>query len=610
MPTICKISLDATEYKRQLAEVVEQSRAAAAQISASGDGSTAGAVISVDTAQIDEAGRKVDELLAKDGESAAGVVISVDTAQVDEAGRKVDELFAKDGSTAGVAISVDTAQIDAANKKANVLLAKDGESVNITVKSDSAPLDDASQGLKKLSGSSNGASGGLKKLSDAFRSMRSAARIATVAIAAVAAIIKLLHKAWQDNINQLSDMHHGNAESIADTARQYDAMAKRTDAAMSSLGQLASAEKLSNVQKAEAIRLIAELNKGYRGLGVQLDSTTGRIVGYDKAMVEKLEKDKGRRLQYIEAEMRGYQAEIEEQQKIINNPWNLSFDSINQAKRRINDLQREKAKLADEKSALGQSTPGEDFRRQRQARLKDLRETNRTAQRERSEKNLDAAAVRMTQNGSYAAALALRNAQYNEAVKKVAAQRKKVDRAHEQWRQSSGDDAGREALINYEMEKKKLKELQDQRRAANREAALVEQRYADSFGNGRKMAQKLAEEEFTQRQPKPSQPGEEGFNSQKYIRHQRILSKISELAGMEWDLAHDRSRDLAGRADLSIKTNALTSRGGFRGGAAAPDADKWDRLNHELHKLELGRLNKIGGLVQKIYELGGYNVTE
>ena len=51
-------------------------------------------------------------------------------------------------------------------------------------------------------------------------------------------------------------------------------------------------------------------------------------------------------------------------------------------------------------------------------------------------------------------------------------------------------------------------------------------------------------------------------------------SSVLKLAELSFGLSQRRETSFG---DLSIKTNALTSRGGFQGGAVVPDTDRYNR---------------------------------
>ena len=63
-------------------------------------------------------------------------------------------------------------------------------------------------------------------------------------------------------------------------------------------------------------------------------------------------------------------------------------------------------------------------------------------------------------------------------------------------------------------------------------------------------------------------------------------------ADLEWDMEHREAPQLG---DLAIKTNSLTSRGGFATGAVMPDKDAVNRRLVE----ETRKMNEILGQISK-----------
>ena len=65
---------------------------------------------------------------------------------------------------------------------------------------------------------------------------------------------------------------------------------------------------------------------------------------------------------------------------------------------------------------------------------------------------------------------------------------------------------------------------------------------------------------------------------------------VRKLTELTWNLNHQRDAQFG---DLSVKTNSLTARGGFQGGAAAPDVDKYQRAVAETSKSMLQYVQRI-----------------
>ena len=117
----------------------------------------------------------------------------------------------------------------------------------------------------------------------------------------------VIAKHFYDEINkeaqENTDILLRNADSMRDVSQEMQRNREATTDAMRQLGELASTEKLSNVQKQQQIELLAKLSHGYADLAEKMTDAEGNLVNFDEAMVEKLKRDKDRQLQEIEAEL-------------------------------------------------------------------------------------------------------------------------------------------------------------------------------------------------------------------------------------------------------------------------------------------------------------------
>ncbi|MBR1952078.1 MAG: hypothetical protein IKA32_05850, partial [Lentisphaeria bacterium] len=92
----------------------------------------------------------------------------------------------------------------------------------------------------------------------------------------------------------------------------------------------------------------------------------------------------------------------------------------------------------------------------------------------------------------------------------------------------------------------------------------------------------------------------ERFAQEKALRDARNLkgsdlsdserSSVLKLAELSFGLSQRRETSFG---DLSIKTNALTSRGGFQGGAVVPDTDRYNREIAQTSRTLLVTLQRI-----------------
>ena len=72
---------------------------------------------------------------------------------------------------------------------------------------------------------------------------------------------------------------------------------------------------------------------------------------------------------------------------------------------------------------------------------------------------------------------------------------------------------------------------------------------------------------------------------------------VRKIAKLTYSMNSRREND---PGDLSIKTNSLTARGGFQGGAVAPDLERYNRITAENSRQTLARMRTLEINVAKI----------
>ena len=94
---------------------------------------------------------------------------------------------------------------------------------------------------------------------------------------------------------------------------------------------------------------------------------------------------------------------------------------------------------------------------------------------------------------------------------------------------------------------------------------------------------------------------EKALRSAREIKGSELTSdereSVLKLADISWNLSNRREISLG---DVSTKTNALTSRGGFQGGAAAPTADRYNREIAQTSKSLLNTLSRIENICREL----------
>ena len=72
---------------------------------------------------------------------------------------------------------------------------------------------------------------------------------------------------------------------------------------------------------------------------------------------------------------------------------------------------------------------------------------------------------------------------------------------------------------------------------------------------------------------------------------------VRKIARLTYSMNNRRENN---PGDLSIKTNSLTARGGFQGGAVAPDLERYNRITAENSRQTLARMRTLETNVAKI----------
>ena len=342
MPIICKISLDASEYKAQLQSAVEETR--------NFQGSLDDAVLNV----------------------------SADTGEVQEA---VDSLpQAQDQSI--------TISVEEQDAKESILQVNDSaEKLNNTVKD--APVEGFSGKFKKALASVraelNKTAGGAGKFLETFLAGGGGIGIIAAGVASLGKIATTVYNNWRQKLQENSEQFARNAESIRETAAANEENRQKTDGYLSRLQELSTQENLSNTQKREAKKLIDDLSASYGELGITLDEVTGKLNGVDAATVKKMQQDKSRRIAEIDAELKQIRADKLQQIEIRDTAgipvW---FDGdtrvggkeeIEAASKKIEELDQRANELNKKKIELKQSDDVEEFLARKKAEVADLKKS-------------------------------------------------------------------------------------------------------------------------------------------------------------------------------------------------------------------------------------------
>ena len=254
MPTICKITLDAAEYRQELEKVIAESRSGAQELEESFTGSTDSVQLNVESNASSVTAETKDEL-----ESIPDKTVKVNVENdSSDAVNPAEELA------------------DAADKSA-------GKTNGLF-----SGLKDLTNGLGEQIGKGATAVGALGAVAGASVPPVGAlaavvnALLSPIALitAALSALVMIGMAVW-DKLTISTEEHIEAAKQASEAAqRQLDKTKELSSAAekyISRLKELASAEAADNRHKAETATLIAALESKYGSLGAEVDRTTGKI---------------------------------------------------------------------------------------------------------------------------------------------------------------------------------------------------------------------------------------------------------------------------------------------------------------------------------------------
>lgn len=640
MATVCKITLDAAEYRKELEAVVAESRAAAGSLANLPDRQ-----VSV-TADATQAKAAVEEL-ARTPPPEIDVPVTADAAQLETVREELEQTDASARKTGGILSRLIPESLR--NKAAQAFGAVRSEMTKTQ--------------------------GGAGKFLESFLAGGGAIGIIAAGVASLGKIAATVYNNWIGGMKEAGELAQRNAASIRETAEANEQLRQKSDGYLSRLSELSSAEQLSNSNKAEARKLIADLTKSYGDLGVKLDETTGKLSGVDEAMVKKLQRDKDRRIAEMETELKQLQADNAAQAQVRDNAgvpvWfggdvRLGGESdIKEAGQKIEENNKRAMELRRQLREQRRADPAAEYRAKRQAENADLsegyRERSRSFEQRKSDDAFNAAqdidakianrrqAIDAERGGRQRAeaeaALGSAQTDYEKARRSgdrdgmlsaekqillakqaILASDEKIHSFEQQidalTRQRADAYAKLTDQAQYELDYNKLivagelekaaalrleKELKEQNLKLSEEEKkkILEQRAAMGGVNLQKNLQEQAYGLYGEAMTKAGRGRE--FEEQKALRDARKAkggelseeetAMVKQLSAISYAMANTRETSLG---DTSVKTNSLTARGGFAGGAKLPESDKINREIANTNKLQLEQMKQIATICEKL----------
>ena len=709
MATVCKITLDAAEYRKELEAVVAESRAAAGSLANLPDRQ-----VSV-TADATQAKAAVEEL-AQTPPPEIDVPVTADTAPLETVREELEQTDASARKTGGILSRLIPESLR--NKAAQAFGAVRSEMTKTQ--------------------------GGAGKFLESFLAGGGAIGLIVAGVASLGKIAATVYNNWIGGMKEAGELAQRNAASIRETAEANEQLRQKSDGYLSRLSELSSAEQLSNSNKAEARKLIADLTKSYGDLGVKLDETTGKLSGVDEAMVKKLQRDKDRRIAEMETELKQLQADNAAQAQVRDNAgvkvWGrrgqtggffkeLSFggeSDMKEAGQKIEENVKRMMELRRQLREQRRADPAAEYRAKRQAENADLaeenQERNRSFEQRKSDDAFNAAQdvdakianrrqaidaernsrqrveaeaalgsaqtdyekaqstgnrdgmldaekrilqakqtilasdekiyafeqqvealtrqradayAKLTEQAQYeldynklivagefekAAALRLEKELKEQNLKLSEEEKKKILEQREalqkqdtakQIAEAKEEVALQQLLVDgnyeaYEAEKLRLEMKRQGKKLTEEETQeLLEQRKALKELNLRQNLQEQAYGLYGEAMTKAGRGRE--FEEQKALRDARKAkggelseeetAMVKQLSAISYAMANTRETSLG---DTSVKTNSLTARGGFAGGAKLPESDKINREIANTNKQQLEQMKQIAAICEKL----------
>ena len=599
MPTVCKITLDAAEYKKELNDVVARSKAAQTELSKSSMPGTQGAQTVEIKAESDVPAVAQEAKNVLDGISDKTVNVTVETDRqtldyIPPSLRKAER------------------GAQAAGKAANQLGGEISKAGGI---------------MSAFGSQAGGKIGGLGQLIGA---LCSPVAMVTTAVGALATVTMDFLRKGISGAQEAADAAQKNAEAIRESAAAAEQQRQKNETNWKSLKSLKDSldilsvtEKASNAQKTEAVRLIGLLSKSYGNLGISIDGATGRMLGFDKAYAAALEKDKQNRLNAMKGEYKELESEIARNNEIIGGFWSSKTDIAN-AQGNIQNATKRMAELAPQIHALDKSNPGKDYTNAaKSAELDRKQNTFDSAHDQLKNEEQQLKYQQLINEGRIKEANALKL--INDAKKQgmeleksdaewIAERQGKVrmDSYYENEMDSLATKKREQELINagLDEEAEKLRIIME----LEKQGAEVSDDKVDKIMRERRelkslqLAGSLKEQAYGLQNQAMHKVGlGKEADEQKALRDaekqkgakldENETALVKSIADLTYKMGHETLPQLG---DLSIKTNSLTSRGGFASGAVMPDKDAVNKAVARFNQTQCQLLENIKGLIGKL----------
>lgn len=476
----------------------------------------------------------------------------------------------------------------------------------------------------------------------------------TAALGSLAAVTMDFLSRGRKAAEELAEITGRNSAAIREAAEATEQQRQKNEANWKSLKSLKESldtlsitEKASNAQKSEAIRLIQQLSKNYGNLSISIDEATGKIIGYDKAYASVLEKDRKRRLAAINAEMKTNRAEIDQREAQrdsagVSGWWALGLpqllkwdknariggaEEVEKQNARIEELNKRNQELNAERVKLEKSNPGKDYTTAaKSAELDRKQNTFDSAYDQLKEEEQKLKYQQLINEGRIKEANALKL--INDAKKQgmeleksdaewIAERQGKVrmDSYYENEMDSLATKKREQELINagLDEEAEKLRIIME----LEKQGAEVSDDKVDKIMRERRelkslqLAGRLQDQAYSARYAAMQKAGlgreaeqEKALRDAEKTKGAKLTQEesalVKKLAELNYTMQNPGRTALDTIGGAEIKTNSLTARGGFAGGAVAPDKDRINRAIEGYNKRMEAQLEAANRLLGEI----------
>ena len=561
----------------------------------------------------------------------------------------VKELQAKTAQTSSVSVKVDPSDMsDLSDVSDKVEKLEGTHEVKVNVKTSGAEKlpksiaktkDEAGGLVDQLKKSSDGAD----MLGDMFLGAGGKVEILKKGVESVGKIIAWIYELTRQSKREAKEAALEYAQQKAEISAAADAQAQKTNDIITQMRELNAQEKLSNVQKAKMLSLVEQMGGMYNKLGIEVDAATGKIKNLDKVAFAARRRGINEQIRAKESELAQWghdsDAAVDQRDTAGVPVWfdgSIRLggeDEIKEAGKAIKEAGKNMSRLRTEISQLRRDLKQLD--REEKAADEDRRKKARDDVDAANKKTL--AAERLVKDTRAQLYHDERVAMFGDSSLSYQDRRSAglwlVGQSEKDLKKLQADLAQKKAtlkdipegletdFLGYSLVVAKREQdiaeterliLLAQKKLADRKKQLANLDQTEADRKKAEADRKKAEEDRQKagikgyfagqvRQVGPVGHIEQALKDARAAKGADLTDAESEavrkIAKLTYSMNSRREND---PGDLSIKTNSLTARGGFQGGAVAPDLERYNRITAENSRQTLARMRTLEINVAKI----------